>query len=108
LAGPNTQGQSAAQLHDSRRFTFKVQATGIPFWSLSSIVRRQAGVLAIAGIKDLLEAWDAGTNLPALLGVDVGSAALDETPLRLTRNQLFARLPGLTRPHCDGRGQPDS
>src|SRR6266516_4493944 len=33
LAGPNTQGHSAAQLHDSRRFTFMVQAMSTPFLS---------------------------------------------------------------------------
>lgn len=30
-----------------------------------------------------------------MLGVDIGPAALDETPLRLTRPQLLTKLPGL-------------
>src|SRR5262249_60428184 len=45
---------------------------------------------------DLLEAWDAGGDLTSLLGVGPGQAALDETPMLLTRAELSARLPGLT------------
>lgn len=63
---------------------------------LALIARLQRRGYSLAGIKDLLEAWDAGSDLPALLGVDVGTAALDETPLRLTRRQLDTRLPGLS------------
>ena len=63
---------------------------------LELIARLQRRGYSLAGIKDLLEAWDAGANLHSLLGVDVGPAALDETPLRLTRRQLDDRLPGLT------------
>lgn len=63
---------------------------------LDLITRLQQRGYSLAGIKDLLAAWDAGAGLPALLGLHVGSAALDETPLRLTRDELDARLPGLT------------
>lgn len=63
---------------------------------LELIARLQQRGYSLAGIKDLLAAWDAGAGLPALLGLPVGSAALDETPMRLTRRELDARLPGLT------------
>jgi DNA-binding transcriptional MerR regulator len=63
---------------------------------LQLIARLQRRGYSLAGIKDLLEAWDAGANLQSLLGVDLGPAALDETPQRLTRRQLEQRLPGLT------------
>lgn len=63
---------------------------------LELIARLQRRGYSLAGIKDLLEAWDTGGNLDSLLGVDVGPAALDEAPLRLTRRQLGERLPGLT------------
>jgi DNA-binding transcriptional MerR regulator len=63
---------------------------------LELIARLQRRGYSLAGIKDLLEAWDTGANLHALLGVDIGPAALDEAPLRLTRSQLNDRLPSLT------------
>jgi DNA-binding transcriptional MerR regulator len=63
---------------------------------LAVIARLQRRGYSLAAIRDLLEARDDGTGLPALLGVDAGPAALDETPLRLTRTQLRARLPGLS------------
>src|SRR5438132_7240240 len=63
---------------------------------LKLIGRLQRRGYSLAGVKDLLEAWDAGAGLPTLLGVDVGPMALDETPVRLTRTELAERLPGLT------------
>jgi DNA-binding transcriptional MerR regulator len=63
---------------------------------LALITRLQRRGYSLAGIKDLIEAWDAGADLPALLGVEMGAAALDERPLRLTRAQLDDRLPGLS------------
>ena len=63
---------------------------------LAVIARLQRRGYSLAAIKDLLEAWDDGTDLAAILGVDAGPAALDEIPLRLTETQLRARLPGLT------------
>lgn len=63
---------------------------------LEVISRLQKRGYSLAGIKDLLETWNAGAGLPALLGVDIGPAVIDETPLRLTRSQLDRRLPGLT------------
>jgi DNA-binding transcriptional MerR regulator len=62
---------------------------------LAVIARLQRRGYSLAAIRELLEAWDDGTDLAALLGVDGGLAALDETPLRLTKTQLEARLPGL-------------
>jgi DNA-binding transcriptional MerR regulator len=62
---------------------------------LELVARLQHRGYSLAGIRDLLDAWDNGTELTALLGVDSGPVALDETPLRLTRDELFSRLPGL-------------
>ncbi len=62
---------------------------------LDLIARLQHRGYSLAGIRDLLDAWDNGTDLTALLGVDRGLVAVDETPLRLTRDELFSRLPGL-------------
>jgi DNA-binding transcriptional MerR regulator len=69
---------------------------------------------SLAGIRDLLGAWERGSDLTTLLGVGGGEAPLDETPLRLTRAELLDRLPaldagalsrasqsGLIRPHGD-------
>jgi DNA-binding transcriptional MerR regulator len=63
---------------------------------LALIGRLQRRGYSLAGIKDLLAAWDAGADLTTLLGVDSGSAALDETPLRITGAELRDRLPALT------------
>jgi DNA-binding transcriptional MerR regulator len=64
---------------------------------LELVARLQRRGYSRAGIRDLLQAWDAGTGLTALLGLDPGPVALDETPLRLTRAELAQRLPGLDR-----------
>lgn len=71
---------------------------------LDLIARLQARGYSLAGIKDLLRAWDEGSDLTALLGVGPGQAAMDETPLRLTRDELLGRLPGLTDPLLDRVG----
>ena len=63
---------------------------------LALIGRLQRRGYSLAGIKDLLAAWDAGADLTTLLGVDSGPAALDETPLRITGAQLRERVPALT------------
>jgi DNA-binding transcriptional MerR regulator len=63
---------------------------------LALIGRLQRRGYSLAGIKDLLSAWDAGGDLSTLLGVDSGPAALDETPLRITRAELRDRMPALT------------
>jgi DNA-binding transcriptional MerR regulator len=60
---------------------------------LRLITRLQRRGYSLAGIRDLLRAWESGTDLVTLLGVDHGPAALDETPLRLTRAELSLRLP---------------
>ncbi|HEV2378156.1 MAG TPA: MerR family transcriptional regulator [Streptosporangiaceae bacterium] len=65
---------------------------------LELIARLQRRGYSLAGIRDLLQAWDAGTNLSALLGVEPAQAPLDETPLRLTQAELPGRLPALTGP----------
>jgi DNA-binding transcriptional MerR regulator len=62
---------------------------------LRLITRLQRRGYSLAGIRDLLGAWESGTDLVTLLGVDESQAALDETPLRLTRAELFQRLPDL-------------
>src|SRR5580700_2996955 len=79
---------------------------------LELIARLQRRGYSLAGIRDLLGAWESGTDLTTLLGIDQSQAALDETPLRLTREELSQRLPaldpaalsracqiGLVRPH---------
>jgi DNA-binding transcriptional MerR regulator len=63
---------------------------------LALISRLQRRGYSLAGIKDLLSAWDAGGDLTTLLGVDSGPGAPDETPLRITRTELRDRLPALT------------
>jgi DNA-binding transcriptional MerR regulator len=63
---------------------------------LELIARLQRRGYSLAGIRDLLDAWAAGSDLTALLGVEPGQAALDEVPMRLTRTELTARLPFLT------------
>src|SRR5215475_3685791 len=81
---------------------------------LRLISRLQRRGYSLAGIRDLLGAWESGTDLVTLLGVDESQAALDETPLYLTRSELVQRLPaldgaalaragriGLVRPHGD-------
>jgi DNA-binding transcriptional MerR regulator len=62
---------------------------------LALIARLQRRGYSLAGIRDLLAAWESGTDLTTLLGVDDSQAALDETPLRLTRAELLQRLPAL-------------
>jgi DNA-binding transcriptional MerR regulator len=62
---------------------------------LQLIARLQRRGYSLAGIRDLLGAWESGTDLTTLLGVDPGQAVLDETPLRLTRAELLRRLPAL-------------
>ena len=63
---------------------------------LALIGRLQRRGYSLAGIKDLLAAWDAGADLTTLLGVDSGPAALDETPLQITGAELRERVPALT------------
>jgi DNA-binding transcriptional MerR regulator len=63
---------------------------------LQLIGRLQARGYSLAGIRDLLDAWESGKNLPAILGVEVGPGALDETPTEFTATQLRGRIPGLT------------
>jgi len=62
---------------------------------LQLIARLQRRGYSLAGIRDLLGAWESGTDLTTLLGVDGSQAAPDETPLRLTRTELLQRLPAL-------------
>ena len=62
---------------------------------LRLIIRLQRRGYSLAGIRDLLAAWENGTDLVTVLGVDESQAALDETPLWLTRAELIQRLPAL-------------
>ena len=78
---------------------------------LAAIGRLQRRGYSLAAIKDLLDAGDAG-GLAAILGMELGAAALDEMPLRLTRAQLNSRVPGLSaatleRARAVGLIQPD-
>ena len=63
---------------------------------LELIARLQRRGYSLAGIRDLLEAWDSGVGLTSLLGVEPGLVALDEIPLRLSRAELAARPPKLS------------
>ncbi len=79
---------------------------------LAAIGRLQRRGYSLAAIKDLLQAGGAGGGLAAVLGVELGAVALDETPLRLTRAQLNSRAPGLSaaaleRARAVGLIQPD-
>lgn len=62
---------------------------------LELISRLQRRGYSLAGIRDLLQAWQDGTDLTSLLGIEPGRA-LDETPLRLTRAELEQRIPALS------------
>ena len=62
---------------------------------LQLIARLQRRGYSLAGIRDLLGAWESGTDLTTLLGVSESQPALDETPLLLTRAELSDRLPAL-------------
>jgi DNA-binding transcriptional MerR regulator len=62
---------------------------------LRLIARLQRRGYSLAGIRDLLGAWETGADLSTLLGVDDRQPALDEVPLLLTPPELFERLPGL-------------
>ena len=62
---------------------------------LQLIIRLQRRGYSLAGIRDLLGAWENGTDLTTLLGAAESPAALDEPPLRLTRAELYQRLPAL-------------
>jgi DNA-binding transcriptional MerR regulator len=67
---------------------------------LNLIGRLQRRGYSLAGIRDLLQAWDAGNGLTAVLGVEAGQATLDETPHRLTSSELRGRFPALAE-HLD-------
>ena len=62
---------------------------------LELIARLQRRGYSLAGIRDLLEAWDAGADLTSVLGVESSLGVLDEAPLRLTHAELRTRLPAL-------------
>jgi DNA-binding transcriptional MerR regulator len=63
---------------------------------LALIGRLQRRGYSLAGIKDLLGAFEAGGDLTTLLGVGSSLTTPDETPLRITRAELRDRLPALT------------
>ena len=73
---------------------------------LQLIARLQRRGYSLAGIRDLLGAWESGTDLTTLLGVDQGQAVLDEPPLRLTRAELLQRLPALEDATALDRARP--
>lgn len=63
---------------------------------LELISRLQRRGYSLAGIRDLLQAWEDGTGLTSLLGIEPADATLDETPLRLTNAELAQRVPALS------------
>jgi DNA-binding transcriptional MerR regulator len=65
---------------------------------LQLIGRLQDRGYSLAGIRDLLDAWESGRTLPALLGVELGPIALDEPPALLTASELAGRVDGLVGP----------
>ncbi|SRR6266571_1702727 len=69
---------------------------------LTLIGRLQNRGYSLAGIRDLLRAWDSGSGLTAVLGVEAGPGALDETPLRLSHAELTDRFPALAGSRLDG------
>ena len=62
---------------------------------LALIARLQRRGYSLAGILDLLQAWQEGSDIASLLGVEPGQV-LDETPLRLTGAELEQRIPALS------------
>ena len=72
---------------------------------LRLISRLQRRGYSLAGIRDLLGAWESGTDLVTLLGVDESQTALDEMPLMLTREELLQRLPALEEATLNRAGQ---
>jgi DNA-binding transcriptional MerR regulator len=79
---------------------------------LELIARLQQRGYSLAGIRDLIQAWEAGADLTSLLGVEPGQAPIDELPLRLSRAELLARVPALAGPalaraRAAGLVQPD-
>ena len=60
---------------------------------LQLIGRLQRRGYSLAGIRDLLGAWESGSGLASVLGVERGPVTIDEIPLRLTRAELVDRIP---------------
>ena len=69
---------------------------------LQLIGRLQDRGYSLAGIRDLLDAWTSGRTLPAVLGVELGPMALDETPTLLTADEVAIRVEGLHGPALVG------
>lgn len=63
---------------------------------LEGIARLQERGYSIAAIRDVFDAWDRGSGLRDVLGVDdaIGSPA-DEAPIAITRSQLAELLPAI-------------
>jgi DNA-binding transcriptional MerR regulator len=66
---------------------------------LELIARLQRRGYSLAGIRDLIQSWAAGADLTGLLGMEPAQAPLDELPMRLTRDELIARVPALSDPY---------
>lgn len=63
---------------------------------LSLIGRLQDRGYSLAGIRDLLGAWEQGAGLATVLDLDEPEpAVLDEAPLEVTRSQLAELVPGI-------------
>ncbi len=71
---------------------------------LRLIARLQDRGYSLAGIRDLLDAWESGRTLGTVLGQDVADAVvLDETPTALTLAALESLLPEMSKPAMRGR-----
>lgn len=66
---------------------------------LRLIARLQTRGYSLAGIRDLLDAWNEGRTLGTVLDLDEpGPAALDEAPVMMTIAELEDAVTGLRRP----------
>lgn len=66
---------------------------------LALIGRLQQRGYSLAGIRDLIDAWEQGLGLQIVLGLDdaVSTALVDERPIALDRDGLEQLIPGLGR-----------
>lgn len=66
---------------------------------LAVISRLQERGYSLAGIRDLITAWSAGTELPAVLGLDTAAdaATTDDRPEIYAADALEELVPGITR-----------
>ncbi|MEP6624679.1 MAG: MerR family transcriptional regulator, partial [Acidimicrobiia bacterium] len=86
---------------DGRRGLYDVEHRS----RLALIARLQARGYSLAGIRDLLSAWEEGTSLQTLVhGGALGDTAFDETPTHFTADALASRIAGMDDPNARRRG----